>query len=126
MRDTDAAGVVFFAAQLALAHEAYEAFMESRGLALGSLVQDGRVHLPIVHAEADYHTPLRLGDAVTISLAAEQLRKRSFSIRYRMIRAPHETLAAEITTVHVAINPETQKKMALPTPLQQALESIKD
>lgn len=60
--ETDAAGVVYFANYFHLAEEA-----ETHALAsLGSIVtKDGYLY-PRVHAEADYHAPLRFFDAVSV------------------------------------------------------------
>ncbi|MBU1694514.1 MAG: hypothetical protein KJ726_01965 [Verrucomicrobia bacterium] len=38
MHDTDAAGIIFFTSQLRMAHEAFESFLDSVGLGLGTLL----------------------------------------------------------------------------------------
>lgn len=61
-QDVDAAGVVFFARYFDLVHDAYAAFLESRGHPLASMFATPAWILPLRHAEADYLRPLRLGD----------------------------------------------------------------
>ncbi|RMG27958.1 MAG: acyl-CoA thioesterase, partial [Gammaproteobacteria bacterium] len=62
MAAVDAAGRIFFPELFRLAQECAEAFLESRGLVLADWMTDGTHLLPVVHAEADYLRPIRLGD----------------------------------------------------------------
>lgn len=55
----DAAGVLFFARLFEHAHQVYEGFMEVIGWPLPQLLGEGALMLPIVHAEADYRSPMR-------------------------------------------------------------------
>jgi len=64
--DTDAAGVLFFARLFDFVQRAFEAHIGARGLPIARCLSEG-VFAPVVHAEADYRTPLRLGDALRLS-----------------------------------------------------------
>lgn len=125
MRDTDAAGVVFFAAQFALAHEAYEELLAAGKVNLGKMIHQNKIHLPIVHAEADYQAPLYLGDALRIEVALSELRKRSFALDYRLVREDDEQAASRVQTVHLGIDSQTRKKTALPEHIQEILKDIR-
>lgn len=124
MRHTDAAGVTFFAEQFALVHEAYEAFLESRGLDLQQFLEGNSAHLPIVHAEADYRAPLKLGDRLLLQLTIERIGDSSFVLDCRIRRAEDGRLASKVSTVHVAVDPGSREKMDLPSALRAALEEI--
>lgn len=123
LHDTDAAGVLYFAHQFRLAHEAYEAFMEQSGFGIGDVLKKGRLALPIVHAEADYRAPLRVGDELTLTLRLQRLGKTSFSLVTRISRAGHTV--GYTTTTHVALNRRTGRKTTLPAPLKKALSALR-
>ena len=122
LRDTDAAGVAFFAAYFSIAHDAYESFLKSRELSLVTWLDE--VHLPIVHTEANYSAPLRLGDEFDVVLWCDRLGSRSFTLCYEMKTA--ERLLATLKTVHVAVAPSEagSKAVSLPDTIRQPLEAI--
>ena len=72
--DTDATGYIYFAAMQRMALEAFENYLAENGFRLGAL------YLPIVHAEADYATPMRLWDPVNIHLGCSKIGESSFTI----------------------------------------------
>jgi 1,4-dihydroxy-2-naphthoyl-CoA hydrolase len=118
LHDTDAAGVLFFAHLFRHAHDAYEAWMAALGFPLDAMVRDGELRLPLVHAEADYHHPLRHGEAVTVQLAVGEVRERSFVIDYCFLGAEN-AVAATAQTVHAGLDAGGSR--GLPTALLAAL-----
>ena len=122
LHDTDAAGRLYFANQFRLAHEAYEAFMDSIGHGLPALLAKGRLALPIVHATADFRSPLRLGHQVTIEIRPLRIGKTSFTLVYRF--AADGRTAGQVTTVHVAVDAKRGIKQALPARLRTALQKF--
>jgi len=113
MHEVDAAGALFFANQFILMHDAYEAFLESRGLAMGSLIRQSSFRLPIVHAESDFKLPLSVGDAAIIALKIKHIGTTSFTVAYDIYTTKNE-LAGTGETVHVSIDRETGLKIPLP------------
>ena len=126
LRDTDAAGVAFFAAYFAIAHDAYETWISHRGETLRDWL--GEVHLPIVHAHADYSAPLRLGDAFDVELTCARIGARSFTLNYRLV-SPQERVLAHLETVHVAVaqhkkESKESSSVALPDKLRALLTEL--
>ncbi|MDQ7063604.1 MAG: thioesterase family protein [candidate division KSB1 bacterium] len=119
--ETDAAGRLFFAHQLKLAHDAYEAFLQTSGLPLAIIVQDRPYDLPIVHAESDYLAPLFVGDKIRIELTVERIGNSSFTLGYDF-RGQNGQSVGRAKTVHVAVNSKTGEKMALPEEVRRILE----
>jgi len=99
--DTDAAGVLFFARLFDFVQRAFEAHIGARGLPIARCLSEG-VFAPVVHAEADYRTPLRLGDAITIESSVESIGDSSVRMAY-IVRKSDGALAAEALVVHVCI-----------------------
>ena len=121
--DTDAAGIMFFGNYLRVAHDAYQAFLESCGFSFADALNEGKLLIPIVHAEADYMQPLVVGDRLTVELTASKISLHSFVLKYRLCR-PDSTLVATVSTVHVTTDRAATEKIELPGTLRQALERI--
>ena len=122
LRDSDAAGVLFFARYLALAHDAYEAFMMDHGVSFGHQVREGAFIMPIVHAESDHRRPLWVGDCFTIHLHTSKIKSRAFTIHYEF-RLPDGELAATCQTTHVAVNKATGRAIPIPPEIVAILHS---
>lgn len=101
LRDTDAAGIAFFAAYYAIAHDAYERFLSQSSRPLSSWLAE--VHLPIVHSQAQYQAPLRLGEAFEVLITCVNMGTRSFTLSYEFIKKGELTPLAQLQTVHVAV-----------------------
>ncbi len=120
LRDTDAAGVIYFSRLLERAHEAYEAFLDSAGLPLQTWMAQGP-RLPIVHAEADFSAPMELGTVVRVALKAARVGRSSFTLDYEFTTDDGAQLA-RAQTVHVAV--EQGETAALPETLRDQITAI--
>ena len=83
----DAAGVMYFSRFFELAHETYESLMRKAGIPLEKIFSEGEWGMPLVHSEADYRRPWRLGEAVRVEAEIDDLTAGSVSFRYRMVDA---------------------------------------
>jgi YbgC/YbaW family acyl-CoA thioester hydrolase len=116
----DAAGVLFFAHQFTLIHDAYQALMQSLDLPLLGFISEFNYTLPIVHAEADYQVPLTTGDKIKIIITVEKIGKSSFILTYTLFNI-NKTKTGTAKTVHVSIDKHKKKKINLPVTLVSAL-----
>ncbi|MBD2579195.1 thioesterase family protein [Oscillatoria sp. FACHB-1406] len=123
LADTDAAGVIYFANVLNICHEAYEQALIVAEIALGTMILDFGVALPIAHSACDFLQPIAWGDILQVSVALRELRDRSFELAYE-VRLSSERLAANAITRHVCICAQTRRKQALPDAIAQALRSL--
>ena len=106
-RDTDAAGVLYFATILSICHIAYEASLITSGIDLKSFVNNPEFAVPITHTSADFFKPLYCGDRITIELKPRSIDSCSFEIIY-------QSISATAITKHVVIDPNTRKRKELP------------
>ncbi|MDQ1352179.1 MAG: 1,4-dihydroxy-2-naphthoyl-CoA hydrolase [Acidobacteriota bacterium] len=120
MHETDAGGVLFFANQFKLVHDAYEAFLESKGITIKDLLVNTAFHLPIVHAETDFKAPLRVGDRVVVRLKMKKTGTTSFTLAHEIYKDGAQLTGAG-ETVHVCIDKNTGAKIHLP---KELLETI--
>ena len=120
LADTDAAGVLFYGSYMKLAHEAYESFMEGIEFSLKHIISKSDFLLLIIHCEADFKKPMRLGDKYSITLKVENIGETSFVLDYSFTNTNAETLAV-MKTVHVAIKKKNDQKIKLPENLRESL-----
>ena len=114
-RDTDAAGVVYFASILSICHIAYEASLIESGIDLKLFVNNPEFAVPITHTSADFFKPLYCGDRITVELTPRSIDSCRFEIDYQLG-------SATAITKHVIIDPITRKRQKLPLILTNWLE----
>jgi 1,4-dihydroxy-2-naphthoyl-CoA hydrolase len=112
-RDTDAAGVVYFANIISICHVAYEASLIASDIDLKSFVNNSGFAIPITHVSADFFKPLYCGDRVMIELTPRSIDSCRFEIEYRILTDEDRIVATAITK-HIAIDPLIRKRKDLP------------
>ncbi|AFY71360.1 1,4-dihydroxy-2-naphthoyl-CoA hydrolase [Thalassoporum mexicanum PCC 7367] len=134
-KDTDAAGVVYFANALSICHESYEAALRDFGVDVREFFSDrGGYAVPIVHAEIDFYQPVFCGDRLVIQVLPEQRSLYSFQINYQIFANCEADLVAQdiqlnakqkpcakAITQHVCISTSDRRKTELPDQLTQWL-----
>lgn len=122
-KDTDAAGVVYFSNALNICHEAYEALLETLKIDLKRYFSGQDLAVPIVHAEIDFMRPMYCGDQIYVALSGTLQLENSFTLKYEIYQNDLESdkPIAVASTRHVAIDPLTRKRSALPSELLQWL-----
>lgn len=119
LHDTDCYGIIFFANQFRICHDAWQAFLAHDGI---PLLPD-RSHLStlpvIVHAECDYLAKVVVDDRLRVEVSLERIGTTSFSLRYAISNARGATGSGR--TVHVCIDAASDAKQAVPQRLREAL-----
>lgn len=123
LHHTDAAGILFFAHQLELMHDAYEAMFETAGFGFYQMLNHEEFFLPIVHAEADYKSPLFVGDLVEIRVSVESIGSTSFTLSYVLLK-PDQSVVGTGKTVHVSIDKAKRTKITLPPALREKIRML--
>ncbi len=123
LHDTDAAGVLFFANQFKMVHDAYEAMLESIGYGFDEIIRNKDYFFPIVRAEGDYRSPLRVGDPIEIQVKIEKLGQTSIIFSYTLLN-PKQQVVGTARTVHVGVNKKTYQKIPIPPDLRAKLEKL--
>jgi 1,4-dihydroxy-2-naphthoyl-CoA hydrolase len=121
LHQTDAAGVLFFASQLEIAHDAYEKFLAEIKFPIHYFIHSSDYFLPIVHAESDYYIPMSVGDLITVYVGAEKIGDTSFTLAYDFVGSNRQKLG-QVRTVHVCVDRQSKQKRAIPEDLRAGLE----
>lgn len=121
LHQTDAAGVLFFANYFTIAHDAYEAFLESISHPFSEIFAKKDYLLLIVHAEADYMQPLTVGEVVSVEIRVARMGRTSYSLAYSIKNGTGKAVGA-VKTVHATVDGKTHRPIRLPDSLRSALE----
>lgn len=119
-RDTDAAGVVYFANIISICHIAYEASLIAADINMKIFLNNPEFAVPITHVSADFYKPLFCGDRVIIELMPRSIDIHKFEIKYQILSTNSVVLAIAITK-HIVIDPQTRKRKELPEALNNWL-----
>ena len=120
-QDIDAAGIVFFARLFDYCHDAFFAFLGSRGLSMAKVMQDGVWGSPLAHAEADYAAPLRFGDRVRVEIVGVDLGNTSMRVTSRVVDFAGKQACSAIL-VHVFVDRATGRPCSVPADVREALK----
>jgi acyl-CoA thioester hydrolase/1,4-dihydroxy-2-naphthoyl-CoA hydrolase len=118
--DADPAGIIFYANIFRFAHVAFEDFIRSQ-ITHRDYFFDREYSLPVIHTEADYTRPIKVGDELHGEVFISQLRNSSFEVYCRFYQ--DNMFAASTKTVHVCVSKESFEKIALPEELSRMLNA---
>ncbi len=113
--DIDLGRVVYFARYADYAHRCFEDFFtEGAKLPYGQMMERQRVGFPIVHAEADYLSPLRVDDEVRIVMEVLRLTRRSVTSRFTLLRGATDERCAVVTLKQACVDLEAFRGTQIP------------
>jgi 1,4-dihydroxy-2-naphthoyl-CoA hydrolase len=119
--DADPAGIIFYASLFKFVHAAFEDFMRSLHTERDFFFDKDYV-LPIMHAEADYVKPIKVGDELRVDVVVSSLRESSFEMSYKFYKNENE-FTAIAKTVHVCVQKNEFKKIAMPKDFADQLKA---
>lgn len=121
MHDTDMAGILYFAKQFRYVHDALEDLVEKEGFNFDYLFNNSDFVFVIVHAEADYLEPVKVGDLLEVHVEVESMGTSSFTMSYKIFKA-NDTLIGKAKTVHVCLDAKTRTKIPIPDSLRNVFQ----
>lgn len=123
--DTDAAGIAHFSSLFRFMENAEHAFFRSLGLSI-TLESGGKTYsFPRVHAEADFHGPLRFEDTARTHLIVREVRPHSLVFDYALhrVREGNNDFIARGTMTNACVTLHHGQMRSAPIP-PQILEKI--
>ncbi len=117
--DCDPAGILFYGRIYDICHSTYEEMIQSFNLTLNYWNNDDFV-VPIIHSEAKYYKPVKIGETITIEIKTSQLRNSSFELEYITKNETGEKCHV-VKTVHVVIDKKSWKKIDMPEEVKAGL-----
>jgi 4-hydroxybenzoyl-CoA thioesterase len=81
--DEDHAGIVYYPRFFDFFHRAFEDFFKDHGVPYKEVLDVDNCGWPSVHAEADFKSPARFGDTLTMELEVERIGEKSATFAFR-------------------------------------------
>lgn len=125
LHEIDGAGLLFHGELFRLTHNAYEEMLFDNNLPLHKIIQQRREAIPLIHVDADYHQPIRLGETITLTIQVTAIGNHSFTLK-TMANGLDDNgdpqLRATVTTTHVTTSIDSGEKIPLPDVLKDILQ----
>jgi len=121
--DVDAAGVVYFSRIYEYCHAAFEELLRAAEMPLETLLHNTGWGLPLIHTEADYHRPLRLGEALRIEVEVVSLTDRRVVFGFRILDAENK-VRARARCEHACVNMEDFRPRTVPSAFVDGLDRL--
>ncbi len=118
----DAAGILYFAEIFPLIHKTYEELFNNFKLSVNHFDNNEYI-APIIHAEADYLTPIRLHEKILVKVRVSRLEKSSFELSYS-VEGETGRLRVKAKTAHVLVDKNNFNKIEIPEELRVKLNAF--
>ena len=123
VNEVDRAGIAFFARVFEYCHATFEEMLMATPGSLTSVFDDGGWGMPLVHSEADFKSPMRMGDRLLVKMTIERLGKSSITFHYTLT-GPDERLCATVRLVHALVDLESFTPCGIPEELRTNLDGL--
>lgn len=121
----DPAGVLYFGRVFELVGDAYEELLRQAGVDVDALLRLEEHATPIVHAEADFKRPMRVGEEIVVRATVERVGESSVAVAYTL-EGTDGKLRATARVVHVWIEGQNFRKVSIPEGIRAILAGLVD
>ena len=124
--DCDSAGVIHFHNLLKWSHESWEESIEIYGISYQDIFpgfhsQKNQIILPIVNCEANFLSPIKIGDLLTIKILPTKMNNHLFQVKTFFLK--DEINVAEGKIIHCSLDVDSKLKVKLPDQLERWIEA---
>ena len=121
--DVDAAQVVYFSRVYEMAHATYEEIMAASGLPIRSVFERREWGMPLVHTEAQYRRPWRLGERVSIAGSIDEVTDKSVAFAYRFLDDDGQERTV-VNMRHVFVSLRSFESCSVPREFTDAMQRL--
>ncbi len=121
--DEDHVGIVYYPRIFHFLHVAFEDFFNEQGIAFRELFEVDRLGFPMAHVDADFKSPLRLGDVLEVDVWIEKVGDASVTFQYRGRRSGEDALAVTACMTVVCIDLTTFRSRPIPPRYRKLFEA---
>ncbi len=124
--DCDSAGVIHFNNLLRWAHESWEESMDKYGIPHQDIFPDANSHenkiiCPIVNCEANFLSPIKIGDLLSIKLFPKKINNHLFQVNTLFLKDGINVAEGKI--IHCSLDVDSKLKVKLPDQLERWIEA---
>lgn len=124
--EVDRAGIAFFGRVFEYCHAAYEALLVAIDYPLTEVFDDEGWGMPLVHAEADFKRPMRMGEELLIKVTVGRLGNTSITLDFAVFGVDDGQLRATCQHVHACVDMKGFAPLQVPDRMRKALQSLGD
>lgn len=118
--DTDLAGIVYYANYLKFIERGRSEFVRARGIDQTALKAQAGIVFAVRKVEADYLSPAKFDDLLTVETSLTELKGASLTMAQRVLRDGVVLFAAQVVLVCLS---ETGRAARLPDAVRAALQA---
>ena len=124
--DCDSAGVIHFHNILRWAHESWEESIDIYGISYQEIFplspfHKNKIILPIVNCEANFLSPIKIGDLLTVKIIPKKINNHLFQVNTIFFK--DEINVAEGKIIHCSLEGDSKLKVKLPDKLEKWIEA---
>ena len=124
--DCDSAGVIHFHNLLRWAHESWEESIDIYGIPYQDIFplknsHENQIIFPIVNCEANFLSPIKIGDLLSIKILPKKINNHIFQINTFFYKG--EILVAEGKIIHCSLDVNSKLKVKLPDQIERWIEA---
>ena len=124
--DCDSAGVIHFHNILRWAHESWEESIDIYGISYQEIFplspfHKNKIILPIVNCEANFLSPIKIGDLLTVKIIPKRINNHLFQVNTIFFK--DEINVAEGKIIHCSLDVNSKLKVKLPDQLERWIEA---
>ncbi len=124
--DCDSAGVIHFNNLLKWAHESWEESLDIYGIPHqdifpGTNSYKNQIICPIVNCEANFFSPIKIGDLLSIKILPKKINNHLFQVNTFFLK--DEINVAEGKIIHCSLDVDSKLKVKLPDQLVRWIEA---
>jgi len=124
--DCDSAGVIHFHNLLRWAHESWEESIDIYGIPYEDIFplnnsHENQIIFPIVNCEANFLSPIKIGDLLSIKILPKKINNHLFQINTFFYKG--EIIVAEGKIIHCSLDVNSKLKVKLPDQIERWIEA---
>ncbi len=119
--EVDRAGIAFFGRVFEYCHLTFEELVAAADVGISEIFDNRGWGMPLVHTEADFKGPMRLGDRLTVGLEVGHVGKSSIAFAFE-VRGSGGELRATAKLVHAFVDLRTFESIEVPELMLDILE----
>ena len=124
--DCDSAGVIHFHNLLRWAHESWEESIDIYGIPYQDIFplknsHENQIIFPIVNCEANFLSPIKIGDLLLIKILPKKINNHLFQINTFFYKG--EIIVAEGKIIHCSLDVNSKLKVKLPDQIERWIEA---
>lgn len=121
--DVYTSGHVYFGRIFEFCHAAFEELFGAAGVPLGALLDRQDWAMTLVHAEASFQRPIRLGERLRVIVTVERIGRSAVTFAFDVV-GDDSAVCASVQHVHAFVDAETRERIPVPPEIHFVIDRL--